>query len=60
MAERFFRLELNENELNVVWQTLMNGNVQGQQAAHVVTVSQKIQMAINAANEVKEPEVKKK
>ena len=50
MAERTFHLELNEQEINVIWQTLMSGTVTGQNAIHVVTVSQKIQMAVNAAN----------
>ena len=57
MEEKKFTLELNENELNVVWQTLMNGTVSGQNAPYVVTVMQKIQKEITAANAPVEPEV---
>lgn len=61
MEEKMIHLDLNDQELNVVWGTLMSGTVTGQNAPHVVTVMQKIQMAINAVNapkeEVKEAEV---
>lgn len=56
MEEKIFHLDLNEQELNVIWQGLMNGSVQGKDAIYVVTATQKIQMAVNAANTPKEPE----
>jgi hypothetical protein len=56
MEEKVFHLDLNEQELNVVWQGLMGGSVQGKDAIHVVTATQKIQMAVNTANAPKEPE----
>ena len=55
MEEKKYQLELNEQELNVVWQTLMSGTVTGQNAPYVVTVMQKIQASINAANTPAQP-----
>ena len=56
MEEKTIHLDFTEQEIGVIWQTLMSGSVQGQNAIHVVTATQKIQIAINAANKPREPE----
>ncbi len=50
MEEKTITLELSEPEVNVVWQTLMNGTVVGQNAPILVSVMGKIQEAVNEAN----------
>ncbi len=50
MEGKTFTVTFSENEINIVWQMLMNGSVTGQNAIHVVTASQKIQSAVNAVN----------
>ena len=50
MDEKVITLELNEPEVNVVWQILMNGTVVGQNAPILVSVMGKIQEAVNGAN----------
>lgn len=50
MEEKTITLELNEPEINVVWQTLMNGTVSGQNAPILVSVMGKIHEAVNGAN----------
>ena len=50
MEEKTISLELNEPEINVVWQTLMSGTVVGQNAPILVSVMGKIQEAVNVAS----------
>lgn len=50
MEEKNVTLTLNEQELGVVWQTLMSGTVSGQNAPILVSVMGKIHEAVNGIN----------